>query len=378
MADPIAPPPVHTIVHIGMPKTGTTTLQRTFTRNAERLLQAGIFYPVGLHSSPINHRILAAYALDPSSYPRHMRTLATAQRSRIAMAEFEAAVNTGLAQHRPSHLLLSAESLFTPIRRHKQSVYRHALANSAETLQFVAYLRAPAEAYLSVCQQQLKASRQLKRIAPPRYRAVIGSYRRTFATTPLALVPFARSGLHRGDIVADFCARFLAHTRLDAATLVRRPDSNTSLSAEAMAVIRHYRCHAWPGHDDRHNPATTAVLRQLKAVDRALGAPRPRLRDAVRERLERLAAPDLLWLRDQHGFSFPHCDYQALARTPVPLQPWWHAWTPPPARLNDLVVLNASRLADLVDALAARRYFQRSPGLQTWLIALRNASLASL
>lgn len=377
MADLAGPPSLRAIVHIGMPKTGTTSLQRTFSLNAERLLQAGIFYPVGLQSSPINHRILAAYAMDPGSYPRHMRTLATVGRSRMALAELEMVIRAGLAQHRPSHLLLSAESLFTPIRWHKQENYRHALAALADHLQFVAYLRSPAEAYLSVCQQQLKASQQLKPIAPPRYRAVLASYRRTFKAAPLALLPFVRSGLQHGDIVTDFCARFLAHTPLDGASLTRRPDSNTSLSAEAMAVIRHYRRHAWPGHDDCHNPATTAVLRQLKAVDRALSAPRPRLRDAVREQLERLAAPDLLWLRDQLGFSFPHCDYAALARASSPLQPW-RAWLPPPARLHELVELNASRLAALVDALAARRSLQRSPSLQAWLMALRNAPLGSL
>ena len=45
------------ILHIGFPKTGTTTIQRAFKKNAKALEKYGIIYPVasGIKQSAVKH-----------------------------------------------------------------------------------------------------------------------------------------------------------------------------------------------------------------------------------------------------------------------------------------------------------------------------------
>jgi hypothetical protein len=367
---------METIVHFGMPKTGTTTLQRTLTLNAARLLRSGIFYPVNLASSSINHRILAFYAMDPGSYPRHMHQFASLERSTQCIEELQAVIAKGVARHRPSHLVLSAESLFTVIRKHKQSLYRQYLLSLGESLRFVAYLRSPAEAYLSVCQQKLKASQCLKSIAPPQYKNVVASYRNLFADCPIHLLPFERDRFAGGDIVRDFCERHLAATRLNVDRLTRKQDSNTSLSAEAMAVIKQYRRKFCADQDDIHTQGSKKLIRHLREADHALGAARPRLRDDVRSQLQAQAAPDLLWLRDHYSIQFSQCDYDALA-APQSLRSRFSG-SCEPRFLHEIVHLDASAFRNLIDYLADQRFVRRSSDLLAWLAELSQSSLSSL
>ena len=53
------------ILHIGFPKTGTTTIQRAFKKNAKALEKYGIIYPVasGIKQSAVKH-ILAKNSND--------------------------------------------------------------------------------------------------------------------------------------------------------------------------------------------------------------------------------------------------------------------------------------------------------------------------
>ncbi|MGI9369243.1 MAG: hypothetical protein ACR2O2_10450, partial [Ruegeria sp.] len=44
------------ILHIGHPKTGTTTLQQTFKKNRDFLEKQGILYP--MQSSQYNHKLI--------------------------------------------------------------------------------------------------------------------------------------------------------------------------------------------------------------------------------------------------------------------------------------------------------------------------------
>jgi len=367
---------METIVHFGMPKTGTTTLQRTFTINAGRLLKAGILYPVNLSSSSMNHRILAFYAMDPSSYPRHMRQLASLEHSTHCMDELNTAILKGIAWHRPSYLVLSAESLFTKIRKHKQALYRDYLLGLGDSLRFVAYLRAPAEAYLSLCQQKLKASQRLSIVAPPRYKDVVMSYQQVFGACSMYLLPFERDRFAGGDIVRDFCERHLSGSRLNVDRLARKEDSNISLSAEAMAVIRQYRRTFCSGQDDIHTKGSKKLIRSLRDADQALGAARPRLLDDVRHQLESLAAEDLLWLRDHCAIQFRSCDYNKLLAPP----PLFNRFSGrrEPQNLQEIVHLDASLFYGLVDYLADQRFIRRSSEMLAWLMELRRCPLASL
>lgn len=57
------------VLHIGMPKSGTSALQKTLRTNQKLLRQNGIFYPAG-HGLPKNHNLLATGFLADDELPR--------------------------------------------------------------------------------------------------------------------------------------------------------------------------------------------------------------------------------------------------------------------------------------------------------------------
>lgn len=365
---------MHTILHIGMPKTGTTTLQRTFSANAELLARSGICYPTQLTSSSINHRILAYCAIDPSSYPRHMRAFRDVEVSERLLTEFKGRIATQVrAIDGISALVLSAESLYTRIRKHKQQYYSRYINSLGNRLSVSAYLRSPAKSYLSRCQQKLKASQKISLIAPARYRQIIQSYQDTFPSAEIFLVPFERQSLAGQDIVVDFCKRFLSDTRLEPSSLVRTDDSNLSLSAESMALSMLYRRAFWPDHDDIHTPGSKKIINLLRRADQRVGASRPSLREEVRQEIEALASKDLLWLRRKHGFVFEDIDYDKLRQQVVSLPVRRQ-----PSLLSEVVDLDQSKFLEIIDVLAATGFFRKSTARIDWLKMMGSLSVAAI
>jgi hypothetical protein len=365
---------MQTILHIGMPKTGTTTLQKTFSANVDLLAGSGICYPTQMSSSSINHRILAYYAMNPSSYPRHMRAFRDAEVSEKLIAEFNNKLTSQiLAIEGASALVLSAETLFTRIRDHKKHQYSEYVAAFGDRLAISAYLRSPAKAYLSVCQQKLKASQKISSISPARYRQVIQSYQETFPFASINLVPFERQSLIGQDIVADFCQRFLSATRLDPLALLRADDSNVSLSAESMAMSMLYRRAFWPNHDDIHTPGSNKIVNMLRKADKKVGALRPSLRDEVRQEVEGLASKDLLWLRRKHGITFEDINYDDLQRLSIPLPVKRQ-----PKLLSEVVEIDRSKILDIIDVLASARFFQKSSARVDWLKMVSSLTVSSI
>jgi hypothetical protein len=355
--------PTRNILHIGMPKTGTTTLQSTLTANAGLLSDCGICYPVGLSSSPCNHRILACLAMDPRSYPRHMWRFRDPRLSQELFAELREKLAAQIeGSSSASVLVLSAEALFTRIRRHRRKQYA-AFADSLGThLAIVSYLRSPAKFYLSVCQQKLKASQKISPIASARYRQVIQSYQDIFPSAEISLIAFERQSLIGQDIVVDFCQRFFSDTSLEPSSLVRADDSNVSLSAESMAMSMLYRRYFLSKHDDVHVPESSKMIKLLRKADQLVGASHPSLLEGVRHEIESLASKDLFWLRSRHGLVFNDINYDKLR---------WNLLSTPlkrqPRLLSDIVHLDESKIREIVDVLASTRFFRKSAARANWL-----------
>jgi len=312
--------------------------------------------------------------MDPSSYPRHMRAFRDVEVSERLFTEFKERIASQLqAIDGVSALVLSAESLYTLIRKHKQQCYSSYINSLGDRLSVSAYLRSPAKFYLSLCQQKLKASQKISSIAPARYRQVIQSYQDTFPAAEISLVPFERQSLAGQDIVIDFCQRFLSDTRLEPSSLVRAGDSNVSLSAESMALSMLYRRVFWPDHDDIHMPGSKQIINLLRRADQRVGVSRPSLREEVRQEIEDLASKDLLWLRRKHGFVFEDIDYSQLRRPVVS-----PSVRRRPSLLSEVVDLDRSKILDIIDVLAATRFFRKSTARVDWLKMVRSLNVASI
>jgi hypothetical protein len=356
-----------TIVHIGMPKAGSTALQTCFKASAAELARHGVLYPENPGDEGVNHLALVAQFVPPRSLPREMRG-----RSRYAAANIGSAVG-GFFSHlhrqietsRPRALVLSYEGLFRPLPRERHALLRESYRALGGQPRFVAYLRRPSEHYLSSLQQRIKASSKVTGPAPRDYRRTLESYDACFGPEAVTALLYDRRHLERGDIVADFCARFLAEYGVDPARL-RRGRSNATLSAESMELLWRYRAAFHADRDDVATRDSKALLKALANADARLGASRPRLKPGVAEAID-YGSGDALWLRDRFGVVFPDLDYDRLAAETRAASP-----APGPgdaAALDQLIVIDRAMQARLADEIA-RSSWAADEGRRAWLESL--------
>ena len=321
------------ILHIGMPKAGSTALQTALAAARTPLRRSGVLYPKGA----LNQNFLVAGVAPPDRLGR----LYTQQYGddhaavREDFAAFWKAIVDAIERQQPEVVVLSGEFLFGTLGGTGPDPLRALLDPLGATIEVVAYLRRPSDFYLSMAQQRLKASWEIRPVAPIHYREPLESARA--AADILHAIPFERHRFPDGDVVADFATRLLPETK-DALRAVDDPKVKPSMSAEAMAIVQDFRRRRYPGMNDRFTRDTGALVKHLAAEEAALGGTRrPILHDHVREFVDGASA-DLLWLRDDLGVTFAGVDYGAVGRA----QPGFAATT-----VADICRIDAERKAAL-------------------------------
>jgi len=332
---------MRTVLHIGSPKTGTTTLQRCLLASKKTLRALGVLYPRPPGGEK-THAVLLRGLFHPEHMPRIERHRPADPRAR---ERFLNELGAEIAASRPAALVLSYEGFFRLLPAAALPTIRHQLESfGTKEITIAAYLRRPSEYYLSALQQSLKASATPKPPATENLRAVLEPYGDVFGEQNLRVRRFHRESLEEGDIISDFVRNFLPEAAQARAELAKPGRVNESMSAEAMDILRRYRQSFHPDEDGVFRRGSTRLHRQLSELDRHLGLPRPRLRPDVAEAIDHQAV-DLPWLRERHGVEFPGIDYGKIA-PPPPVTAITH-------QLEDLVVIDPEARRVLAEALAA-------------------------
>lgn len=329
---------MHVILHIGMTKTGSTALQTACTRHAATLAQASVLYP-SVRSHPVSHHFLGLMLRPPGQEPGAFGR-AYVGRPDLVRADFDAQwreVKRQIRRQAPHTLVLSSETLFHELTPERAAVLRAALAEVADSVEIVAYVRRPSAFYLSRVQQDLKHSAHFRPPAPLAFRAVVESWARLLEA-PVRLAPFERAQMADGDIFRDFCARFLPALTLPAD--VTAPRANESMSAELMALLQDYRQVNHP-HLGRLETADSRRYRRLLHKIEAAegGGTRPQLCPDIAQAIDQ-GSVDLLWLDKVYGIRFDGIDYDAIrAPETVPLAE--------ATRVAELCAVDAARMQAL-------------------------------
>ena len=366
---------MRTVLHIGMPKTGSTVLQDSLRASHAVLTAQGVLYPENPPDCPFNnHRMLLFGFLPHRDLPRHVRKYPRYAPGTLCVnyAAFLNQLRRQVDEAGPAATILSSESLFRPLPARGRASLAAALAPFGPTTVAV-YLRRPSDYYLSALQQRLKSSHT---VTPPRVQsplAVLASYARAFGATALRPRVYDRSLLADGDIVADFLTAHLPEFAIDPATLARGGRANETVSAEAMDLMRSFRLVFHAREEDTPSAAGAALLRALEKVGRKLGAGRPRLRPEIADRID-YARSDPLQLRDAYGLVFPEFDYRRLerigARRPlaVILRGLWRPW-----RLEEVVVIDPEMRRAMLARLVRSRWAGADPTRALWIESLLRA-----
>lgn len=308
------------VLHIGHPKTGTTTLQHTMTANRSRLIEDGILYPEP--NATHKHDVLVPRLVpqDRVSKGKHgglTRRLKKNREEIVALSERAwSELAATVAERRPGVVVISAEN-FWNLRDDAPDRLRRQLDGIASDVRVAAYLRSPAALYLSRLNQKIRMMRKLPIVSPSYYTSAIDSYA-AGGFSDISLRVFDVVSLAEGDIVQDFCANYLPEL---SAPLQSQAGARTneSVSAEALTLLREVYISA--GFDDyatRPKPLIRSrVMRVVREIERYVGgATKPRLHPEVAAAVV-ARSMDLLRLRDEIGVTFPDVDYSLVGTTPA-------------------------------------------------------------
>lgn len=305
------------LLHAGLSKTGTTSIQDNCRRYRDTLARHGIVYPefsAGAHifqnhSIPVTVAVCAA----PGRYGLALRNRFGDQVDRVrslCRQQLDAVVAAGAGQV----LVLSTELLESWQDDDLQSL-RSYLAPHGHRLRVLVYLRSPESALESTLQERAKAGAMVEPAAL--VGRVRDKYQRLARNFPgqLETVNYHLAQEQSGGLVGSFLA--LAHAPDTVIAGLDFKSSNRRLSLEAFRLIAAVNC-AWPL---RQLPVAEAgcFRRDLAVLARLPGQPF-RIPDFVGSDLHKQVTAETVWLEDRLGWQFPR---QAAAG----IEPLWQRET---------------------------------------------------
>jgi len=303
----------HLILHIGHPKTGTTSLQSALALNRNRLAEHGVLYP---DTGPCNKHFLTIPALlNTQTIPvkRCLENLSPDEILEYSCDLWEKIVNE-CEKAKPDQVILSAEGFGSgPQTIDNVASMRRKFSRICTSCEVVAYLRSPAARFLSRMNQRLRGFRSIPPIQSNYYRNSISNYAESnFDRIRLRI--FDRSTLVNGDVVDDFCSVFLPDLKKPLEVEIVR--CNETISAEAMALLQQLNTPDLFEGQDSPRLVRQNINKIVRQVDRKLdGFERPTLHEEVADAIV-AKSRDLTWLRDKWGIVFPDVDYGLVGVEP--------------------------------------------------------------
>lgn len=303
------------LIHIGAPKTGSTTIQIALTVAGANARLGSVAYPDFTSDVFSNaHHYLSLFYQDEAAQFPHFRH--QAKHGGYSIPEMYETFQNILASN--EKVILSAESMMEfdrdSIRRLKQDLDRHGYTE----YMIVLYVREPVAHYRSILQEFLKISRYC--IQPYYYRGLVRMKNAAQAFADvfgdcMCVREFERDKLVGNDVVADFAS--VASRFFDEALTPEPIAVNESLSAEAAFIMHRYRCRPeFSGADERiYTPEAIDLIAQLNATSRhgSKIALHPDVAAFISARNANAAA----WFRDEYGIDFTSVE----AQTQTSLEP---------------------------------------------------------
>lgn len=234
------------IAHIGIEKTGTTSIQSFLRVNRDALRARGVLVPRSIeHGETGNHRRLVAIVADPESRDDFWQEtgLMTAAARTAQAAQWSEAFDAEIAASADCHtVLVTSEHLHSRLRTPPEIArlagYLDARFDEVEVL---VYLRDQIAMVPSILSTAVKSGRVDAALPDPRkanralldHRATLRRWADAFQAKRIDTKLFIPAELAEGDIVSDFGIA----VGLDLAGLTRPPRQNESLSHLAMELL---------------------------------------------------------------------------------------------------------------------------------------------
>lgn len=280
------------IIHIGMPKTGSSSIQETLFAKGGH----GDFYYTDFGVANQGGKLRSYFSDDSHEWPGHQASC----RSPDQVKAFNEAVGVEIEKVKAQGgcQIISGEDIFH-MDEAALSRMRDSFCESFDQIKIIGYVRSPASFMASAFVQFIKNHNQttlnVKQLWP-QYRAKLEKFDRVFGRENVVLRSFDNGKLIDGDVVQDFC--HFVGAPIDTAEVCR---VNESLSLEATAALFVYR-----REGPCYQPYPDKPVDNNRLVNLLAGFGERKLRFAdslIRPVIEREAA-DLEWIESRLGESF--------------------------------------------------------------------------
>lgn len=249
-------------LHIGAPKTATSTLQSMLACNYDQLLAQGVLYPKLLRHGDAHHTLVCDLI---QAYQGH--TMADLWYGDRARGEAWDDLQREIAQHETdvNKIVLSSELFFGQTQRLEDMLADIRTRLNGHELKVVVYLRRQDQLYSSFFNQDVKGARQwahnayqfyqTHQIFQHDYDELLGIWGAGVGVQNIVIRPYEASQWVSGNIIDDFCS-VTGIERLSAAAL----SANESLGPTQLYIKL---CLNRVGFDKGENESVLALLQQV-------------------------------------------------------------------------------------------------------------------
>jgi hypothetical protein len=225
------------VVHVGVHKTGTTSIQRVFGRYRSSLLEQGYLYPAYSHN---HYDVHTSFSSEPlKAVMVRVRGIKTEDEIEEIRRRVLASIADEVHAHPDARLLLCAEDLSALDEAGARRFHDWLVSIGVTRTTIHIYLRDPITFWESLIQQSIKGGHRidfvdeavtLSRVRP--LRPSLEAYAAAFGAENVRTHLFGPEHLIGGDVVKDFAAKI--GVGVDGWEMLR---ANESLSRDAMLFL---------------------------------------------------------------------------------------------------------------------------------------------
>lgn len=271
-------------LHLGMPKTGTSSIQKAFFGyEDERLAYAKLMQP--------NHQttLSAIFSNNPVNFPLFQSMEITEEKIMERVAGMRRRFERELESEKD--IVFSGESIIYRLGSDKMGKLINSLKEKFDRVIAIAYIRPLAALVSSQFQQRIKTGSRKGfkgfELPDPTYRRLFEKVLHHAGEENTLFIRFDRDDLVGGDVVADFSHRIGVKTPPTADNI------NESFSAEAVGALYAFNKYTAPWLQPK---MATQMRRQLKEALRGVGTTKFGLAPALIEAHLEMHKDDVAWM----------------------------------------------------------------------------------